>query len=234
MRTRVLFLDDSGKPDSNHPSRAVVTAGFAVDAERYPTLSRRVLGAKHRFLASRGIPQSWEIKSGDLIKPNPWRRSKNRLLCAEIARLVAVHGGTAYAVTIRKSNMNHPMSLSTTMPLQLQALVEHFAAECDALHASGMVVADWSTHQNDQHASRCVASFAASRRLPVHPCVYYASSHASEGIQVADLIAGIRRRTEEGDTNLVHLDRQLASTSTGTVVGPTVHGRPFRNWITLF
>lgn len=38
-------------------------------------------------------------------------------------------GGTAYAATILKSNMNHPMTLATTMPLQLQILAEHFDAE---------------------------------------------------------------------------------------------------------
>ena len=66
------------------------------------------------------------------------------------------------------------MSLSTTLPLQLQVLVEHFAAECTAMRETGLIVSDWSCHRLDAHASRCVASFVITRRLPLHPSVYYA------------------------------------------------------------
>ena len=207
MRTRILFLDDSGKPDSGHPSQAVVIAGLSIDADLYPTLSRRILGAKGRFFPSRGVPQAWELKSSQIIKPNPWKRSKNRKFCDELVRLARTLGGTAYSATIVKANMNHPMSLETTMPLQLQALVEHFDAECQALGRMGMVVADWSSHQHDQHASRCIASFVASRGLMFHPGVYYASSHSNEGVQAADIIAGVRRRAVEGDANLTRSKR---------------------------
>jgi hypothetical protein len=102
------------------------------------------------------------IKSADIIKPNPWRRRKNRDFCAEVVRLLRVSGATTYAVTIEKGRMNHPMALSTSMPLQLQILAEHFAAECETLGRVGMIIADWSGHQHDQHASECVASFVAS------------------------------------------------------------------------
>jgi hypothetical protein len=65
--------------------------------------------------------------------------------------------------------MHHPMTLATSTPLQLQALVEHLAVECEALDRVGMTVADWSTHQHDQHVSQCVSSFVNSKRLNVHP-----------------------------------------------------------------
>lgn len=95
--------------------------------------------------------------------------------------------------------MNHQMGLSQTMPLQLQVLVEHFEVECRFHDETGMIVADWSSHHADQHASNCVASFVASRKLNIHPSVYYASSLATPAIQVADLLAGVRRRLAEGD-----------------------------------
>jgi len=234
MQTRILYLDDSGKPDPGHASKAVVLAGFAIDADVYPTFSRRVLGAKKAFYPSRGLPQAWEIKSAQVIKPNPWNRSKNRRFCQEVERLVKTMGGTAYAATILKSNMNHPMTLATTMPLQLQILAEHFDAECQALDRMGMIVADWSGHQYDQHASRCVASFVASGSLALHPAVYYGSSHSVEGIQVADLIAGVRRRSAEGDANLVGLDLNLSTARPAAGVSQTSKGRPYANWITVF
>lgn len=233
MTTRILYLDDSGKPDVNHPSKAVVIGGFAIDADYYPTFSRRVLGAKRAHYRSRGVPQTWELKSADIIKPNPWKRSKNRAFVNEVERMIQTIGGTVFSVAICKAAMKHPMSLVTTMPLQLQVLVEHFDAECRALGRTGMVVADWSSHHHDQHASQCVASFAASRRLAIHPCVYYASSHSNEGIQIADLLAGIRRRVVEGDASLVVVDRQLAAVR-GSVPGPTIRGRAFANQVTLF
>lgn len=99
MRTRILYLDDSGKPDAGHASEAVVLAGFAIDADAYPTFSRRVMGAKKAFYPGRGMPQAWEIKSAQVIKPNPWNRSKNRRFCQEIERLVKTMGGTVYAAT---------------------------------------------------------------------------------------------------------------------------------------
>lgn len=231
--TRILYLDDSGKPDSKHASRAVVIAGFAIDGSAYPTFSRRFLGAKGKFFAHRGVPQAWEVKSGNIVKPNPWKRSKNRGFASEVGRLIATMDGTIFSVTMEKSRMNHPMTLATSMPLQLQVLVEHFDAECRALKRTGMIVADWSSHQFDQHASQCVASFAASRRLNIHPSVYYASSHSTEGIQASDLIAAVRRRVAEGDENLRSLDSHYASIC-GSTPGKTIKGRDFSNQVTLF
>lgn len=234
MQTRILFLDDSGKPDAKHSSRAVVMAGFALEADAYPTLSRRVLGAKKFHFPGRGVPTAWEIKSTDIIKPNPWKRSKNRDFCHEIKRLLGACGATSYSVTLEKDKMIHPMSLATSMPLQLQALVEHFDAECRALDRAGMVVSDWSAHNHDQHASRCVASFVGSKNLNLHPGVYYASSHGSEAIQVCDLLAGIRRRAAEGDANMLQIDRELQEVRESVSPGQSVKGCPFTNCISLF
>lgn len=97
-----------------------------------------------------------------------------------------------------------------------------------------MIVADWSSHQNDQHASRCVASFVASRRLAIHPSVYYASSHTNEAVQVADLVAAVRRRTAEGDTQLAPLDGYLSGIRATTSVARTVKNRQYGNFITVF
>jgi len=231
--TRILVLDDSGKPDAKHASGAVVIAGVSIDALAYPTLSRRVLGAKGGFYPNRGVPQGWEVKSADFVKPNPWKRSKNRQFASELARIVRGLDGTFYSATIVKARMKHPMTLATTMPLQLQCLVEHFEAECRARDAMGIVVADWSSHQFDQHASRCVASFVASRKLSIHPCVYYASSHGNEAVQVADLVAAVRRRTAEGDAALSALDATFASIRPGAPIPATVTGRPYANYINV-
>jgi len=236
MTTRVLFLDDSGKPDAKHPSGAVVIAGFALPSASVPTLSRRVLGAKSKHFTTRGHPASWEVKSASLIKPNPWKRRKNRDFAAELVRIVGGLAGTFYSVSIEKALMNHPMTLAQTMPLQLQALVEHFAVECAHHGETGMIVADWSSHHADNHASACVASFVASRRLQIHPSVYYASSLTTEAIQVADLVAGIRRRVIEGDANLGALDRSISGTRTlPSATNLRTHkGRAYANQIRLF
>lgn len=236
VNTRILFLDDSGKPDMKHASRAVVIAGFAVPSENVVALSRRVLGAKHRFYPRRGSPASWEIKAADVIKPNPWKRRANRDFAFELVRIIKDLDGTMYSVTIDKANVLHPMGLSQSMPLQLQALVEHFEVECRHHHETGMVVADWSSPQADHHASRCVASFVASKKLAIHPGVYYASSAATETIQVADLFAGVRRRVAEGDTDLAGLAQAMAATRT---VSPsstlhTIRGRRYDPTINLF
>ena len=233
MSTRILFVDDSGKPDPAHASRAVVIGGLAIDSELYPHFSERLLILKRRFYAARGAPERWELKSA-AIKPNPWKRSKNRHFCGELARLLRVSGATAFTVTIAKARMHHPMTLATTMPLQLQALVEHFDVECKALGKTGIVVADWSSQHHDQHASSCVASFVRSRRLALHPGVYYASSHGNEAVQAADLIAGVRRRVEEGDLTLSRLDAKFAAVRACPSQGLMVKGRPFNNWVALF
>lgn len=81
-----------------------------------------------------------------------------------------------------------------------------------------------------------MASFVTARSLPLHPSVYYANSLSSHAIQVADLVAGIRRRAIEGDSNLQRLDAELGAiralpTDTKRV---THTGRPYTNRITLF
>ena len=139
-------------------------------------------------------------------------------------------------MSINKRRMNHPMTLKTTMPLQLQALVEHFAVECAEYRATGLIVSDWSNHHSDAHASKCVGSFITSRRLPLHPSVYYANSLTTQAIQVADLIAGVRRRVVEGDGRLAMLNHRMAATRTlpdrpGLI---TDRGRGYTNQIELF
>ncbi len=234
MSTRILYIDDSGKPEQQHASRAVALAGFAINSEDYGTLARRVLGAKKTFYPGRGLPHRWEIKSHEIIKPNPFKRAKNRRFCDEIVRLLTAMGATTYSATIDKKIMKHPMRLSTSMPLQLQILAEHFAAECNALGRIDLLISDWSGHQHDQHASRCVASFVASCQLPLHPAVYYGSSHSIEGIQVADLIAGIRRRATEGDGKLWDLDDALSRIRAVQVTARTCKDRAYTNRISVF
>lgn len=233
MAARLLFIDDSGKPDAGHASGAVVLGGFAIDAEDYLRLSRRVLGAKGTYFPKRGQPQTWEVKSSDFVRPNPWKRSVNRQFSFEIRRILAGLSATVFTATIDKGRLNHPMPIRTAMPLQLQCLVEHFDVECRDRERVGMVVSDWSNHRLDQHASSCVASFAASKKLAIHPGVYYASSYANEGIQVADLIAAVQRRVAEGDKDLDEFCQALHGIC-ATRVGMTVKQRKFTNRIAVF
>lgn len=234
--TRVLYLDDSGNPSQNHESKAVVIGGFSIPSENVPALYRKVAGAKGHFYPRRGDPGKWEVKATETIKPNQWKRSKNRNFIEEIARILGSLGCTVYAVSINKSNMNHPMALTTTVPLQLQALVEHFAVECAEHQETGVIVSDWSNHRLDAHASRCVATFVLSRCLPMHPSVYYANSQSSHAIQIADLVAGIRRRSMERDANLQPIDDIFAGirTLSSNAAARTHSGRPFANRIPLF
>ena len=236
MSGRVLFVDDSGKPAARDSTRAVVIGGFSADVANVPVLSRRIVGAKGRFFPGRGNPTEWEIKAKRTIAPNPWKRRKNRDFVAELVRIIGQLDCTVYTATIDKTRMHHQMSLRTTMPLLLQGLVEHFAVECAYHNETGLVVSDWSSHNLDAHASGCVASFVASRRLPLHPSVYYANSLTTQAIQVADLVAGITRRVVEGDTRFYTLGQDLANVRTlagGT--GATTHtGRCSTNWVSLF
>ena len=209
--TRVLFLDDSGKPSFQDATRAVVIGGFSIPSADVPILSRRIAGAKSHFYAERGDPGKWEVKAIRTIRRDFWSRSKNRNFLAEVVRILNQLQCTVYTVSIDKCRMHHPMTLKTTMPLQLQVLVEHFAVECGALGEMGLIVSDWSSHGLDAHASKSVASFVITRQLPLHPTVYYANSLSSHAIQIADLVAGTRRRAIEGDPNLQQLDTDLAA-----------------------
>ena len=232
--TRVLFLDDSGKPATRDATKAVVIGGFSIPSANVPTLSRRIAGAKSRFYPNRGDPANWEIKATRTVVPNAWKRSKNRRFLAEAIRILGELDCTVYTVSIDKRQLIHTLGLRTIMPLQLQALVEHFSVECAARQEMGLIVSDWSNHDLDAHASQSVGSFVISRRLPLHPTVYFANSASSHPIQIADLIAAVRRRSIEGDANLQPLDDQLSSVAGSLrIAGPTHTGRPYTNRIAL-
>lgn len=232
--TRLLFLDDSGHPAPNDASGAIVIGGVAVASEAVPVLSRRVTGAKGRLFPGRGHPASWEIKATDTIRPNPRRVRRNKELLQEILKIVGALECTVYTASIDKSKMLHRMSLKTTMPLLMQALVEHFAVECRSTAATGIIVMDRSSHGLDTHASHSVASYAAAQRLPVHPTVYYADSATSSAIQVADIITGVRRRAIEGDSVMQTLDNDLARFRPTALARRRTHGgRRWRNRIVV-
>ena len=131
--------------------------------------------------------------------------------------------------------MHHQMTQRTTMPLQLQALIEHFAVECAQHLSVGAVVMDRSNHAIDAHASHCAASYVVSGGLPLHPTVYYADSMTSQAVQIADLVSGVRRRVLEGDTTLRPIDTTLRPIDTSLgALRPEAHGWPLthtgRRW----
>lgn len=233
--TRVLFLDDSGKPSPRDTTKAVVIGGFSIPSENVRALDRMVAGAKSRFYPGRGNPGEWELKAKRTITPDPWKRSKNRAFVTEIMRILGQLDCTVYTVSIDKRRLHHHMTLARTMPLQFQVLVEHFSVECRVRNETGLIVSDWSNHALDAHASQCVATFVISRHLPMHPSIYYANSKTSHAIQIADLVAGIRRRAMEGDTNLQPIDDDLAAIRILPDPSPTrTHtGRPYNNRIPL-
>ena len=235
-RTRVLFLDDSGKPHPRDSSGAVVIAGFSIPSEHVQLLHRRIAGAKSRFFPQRGDPSQWEIKASKMNGRRRRRTIRFQRFVDEVLRILGSLDCTVYSVSMDKRNMAHVMELSATMPLQLQVLIGHFTYECEAEGGTGMIVSDWSEQGLDSHANKCVASFVITRRLNHHPGVYYTDSAASHAIQVADLIAGVRRRAVEGDTDMQRLDSRLAAirSSSATTTGITQSGRPYENRISLF
>ena len=119
--TRILFLDDSGKPSAADTSKAVVIGGFSIPSQNVRSLDRRIAGAKARFYPGRGDPGKWELKAQRTINPNPWNRSKNRNFVKEVLRILGQLDATVYTVTIDKRRLHHEMTLDTTTPLQLQA-----------------------------------------------------------------------------------------------------------------
>lgn len=233
--TRMLFLDDSGHPAPNHASRALVIGGIAVLSSRVPLLSNRIVGTKARLFPGRGHPAAWELKATDVIRPNSWKRQKNRLLVREVLRAVRELDCTTYTVSIDKARMRHPMTPMTTMPLQLRILAEHFAAECAHRAEIGLIVMDRSDHGLDAYASRSVGTYASTHELPLHPTVYYADSKSSPAVQAADLIAGLRRRAVEGDAEMRRLDDDFAAERAQVTEGIRTHsGRRWTNRINAF
>ena len=233
--TRFLFLDDSGHPAPNYATGAVIIGGFSVASGDVAAINRRLAGAKGGIFPERGQPSRWEVKAAHMIRPHLWKRPRNQQLAGEIISILRGLGCTVYTASISKARMHHRMTQRTTMPLQLQALIEHFAVECAVHLAVGAIVMDRSNHPIDAHASHCAASYVVSQDLPLHPTVYYADSVTSQPVQIADLISGVRRRALEGDTSLRSIDTSFGALRPDTYHWPPTHtGRRWTNRITLF
>ena len=159
MSTRVLFLGRFGQARPSRQLGCSRDRRFLDPSGERPALSRKVAGAEAHFFPTRGDPAKWEVKATETIRPNPWKRRKNRDLVDETLRILRLLKCTVYTVSINKKRMNHPMALETTAPLQMQALVEHFAVECARHDETGLIVSDWSSYRLDAHVSQCVASF---------------------------------------------------------------------------
>ena len=95
--TRVLFVDDSGKPSQNDGTHVMVIGGFSISSHDVSTFSRRVAGAKSRFFPQRGNPGTWELKARETIRPKRLRRSKNRKFLTEMCRILQALDCTIYS-----------------------------------------------------------------------------------------------------------------------------------------
>jgi len=226
---RVLYLDDSGKPHPNHPSKHVALAGFSIAAERWHVFTRQVLGAKVRFYPGRGAPHDWELKSKDYLTRNAWKRAKSRNFCFELLAILERNECTVYAAHFSKANADQPLAEKWVVPLAFQALVSKFHRELEACGTSGVIICDWSSHALDRHVSNCVQTFTTSRNLhKIVGGVSYGSSRSLVPIQVADLIAGtfrIAEEAEDGDDRLASFLQSLRSLTT-TFPGLDVGGHP--------
>ena len=172
-------------------------------------------------------------RSSSRLHDGRWGPTTRR--ATEWIRPIQIHPRVRAAVSEDVSRRGSNIVSSLPKPsLQLQALVEHFDAECRQRSRLGLVVVDTSNHQLDQHASKCVSSFVVSRKLGLHPVVYYAGSKSCEAIQVADLMAAIRRRAVEGDANMLAVASQMAVIGPSGAVVPTFAGRAFSSQIDLF
>ena len=234
--TRFLFLDDSGKPSFSHPSQALVVAGFSVPSQHVPELCRLISTAKSTLFPERGNHDEWEIKSRRALKSSRRRRLRQTLLTDEIIEVLSQLQCTVYSVSIRKPRMHHEMSLKITMPLQLRVLTEHFAVECATLGEIGVLVSDWSNHSLDSYVNKQLARYVTRTHLPIHPSVYFADSLGSPAIQVADLIAGARRKSLEDDPSSESIASRYArirSISSDHNL-KTHSGRPYETNIDLF
>ncbi len=232
--TRMLFLDDSGAPSLKHSTGAVVIGGLSLASTRVPVLSRRIAGAKALHFPDRNPPSRWEMKSTQLLTPGAWRRRQNRDLVLEVVRILKDLDCTTYTASINKSRLQRELLMKQSLPMLIQRIVEHFAVECAHRQEVGLVVMDRSGDGLDAHTSHCVASDVASRRLPLHPVVYYVDSMTSEPTQVADLIAAARRRTIEGTPGIQILnDRFAALRIRGLGTQRTHAGYPWNNQLVV-
>ena len=228
--TRVLFLDDSGAPSLKHPTGAVVIGGLSIASSKVPKLSRRIAGAKALHFPDRNPPSRWELKATQLLSPGAWRRRQNRDLVLELVRILEDLGCTTYTASINKARMQRALLMKESLPMQIQRIVEHFAVECAHFGEVGLVVMDRSSDGLDAHTSNCVASDVASRKLPLHPVVYYVDSMTSAPTQVADLIAAARRRTIEGTPGMRVLNDRFAALRVRGISTQRTHaGYPWNN-----
>jgi hypothetical protein len=199
----LLFLDDSGKPDANHPSKFMVLAGFSVSSDKYHDVVRQVTGAKNRFFPGRGNPNSWELKTEDFLKRNPYNRAKNRHFCEEVISILDRNGCRIYSGYINKANAVKSLDEKWVTPLLLQNLLANYSHELTSKNSLGVITCDWSTHKLDRHLSNCVQSQLISKGVTnILGGVSYGSSISLVPIQICDLLAGLWRMSQEGATHL--------------------------------
>lgn len=207
---RILYLDDSGKPHPNHPSKVVAFAGMSVGETQWHDLVRQVSGAKGAFFPKRGKPVDWELKAKDFLTPNAWNRANNRRFCFALTDILRKNGCSVYAAYFEKAASKHPLTEDWVVPLCFQRLAEKFECELSAMQTTGSIVCDWSTHALDRHVSNCVQSHVIAQGMyAMVGGVTYGSSQSLAPIQVSDLVSATFRISEEGGAHLAQLRAAL-------------------------
>jgi hypothetical protein len=200
---RFLYLDDSGKPEPQHPSKVLAFAGFSVDQRKWHDVVRQISGAKGAHFPGRGKPWKWEVKGEDFLTANAWKRSKHRQFCSELVGILRRNECTVYATWVVKANATKPLDQNWVVPLCFQRLAAKFERELVEWGTHGAIVCDWSTYPLDRHVSNCVQSFVLKHEITsIVGGVSYGSSRSVATIQACDLIVGAYRRFAEGQTHL--------------------------------
>jgi hypothetical protein len=215
---QILYIDDSGKIHAKDQGNVAVFAGFSIPEERWHKFVGQVNGIKASIYPSRGDgkPNAWEIKSKDFLTVNSWQRAKARKLCFELARSLHTNNGYVYSISLDRRNLTDPPVEEKFVPLMLQRLIFTFHDQVANRGNSGSVVLDASTHELDQHITKCISSMVVSKQMTeLIGGVTYGKSAALPPLQVADIIASVFRREAEGETHVADLAaefRKLAYT----------------------
>ncbi len=203
----LIFIDESGFPHPKDDTLRPVLAALCLPETQHRRFSRQLHAIKNKFLDN----PSKELKAKELLRPYIFeKKPRRREMVESVFDLVRQTDGLAIYASVMEKPASMPTCPETHIPIQYRRLLERIHFHTDTygqIDESAIILFDGEGTSGIKGglgpgiSAYLFRSSDGQKLTRIITTPFFVDSKITLGVQVADMIAGCIRLSEERDEN---------------------------------